>query len=90
MVAVAAKRWFGGVGIALNMLVVAVFIGAYAYRRETISGFVGRYAAGGYKWARRVSRIIDKLHPHEPNHCQVTFYCEHSARQAAWFGCSSR
>lgn len=61
--------------IALDVLVCAVWLGLlYPFRlcdrpngRQTISGYVGKAALYGHKWAARVERAIDAVLG--PGHC---------------------
>lgn len=67
--------------ISLNMLWCALLLWPWGtWPRETISGFFGRRTLEGSRIAAHIARFIDWLHPHEPNHCQVTAAMERSAR----------
>lgn len=64
--------------LALNMFWCAFLLWPFGtLPRETISGFFGRRSPGG-----AITRVIDWLHPHEPNHCRETARMERDARIA--------
>lgn len=59
--------------LACNMLIASLVPGGRP--RETISGRVGRCWPDG-----RLARLIDALHPWEPDHCRLTAAEEKLAR----------
>lgn len=72
--------------VAFNMLCCAVlFCWAGVRPRETISGLFGRKdrETDGRFWVYG-AELIDALHPHEPNHCSETSYCEARMREALY------
>lgn len=64
-----AKASLWALLIALDVLACAVWMGLlYPFRlcdrpngRQTISGYVGKSALYGHKWAARAERVIDAL-----------------------------
>lgn len=67
--------------VACNMLVCAVLLLPWALPRETLSGFVGRHAFHGCRWAVALSRGIDSIFAHDECHCQNVFLDETAARR---------
>ncbi len=66
--------------LALNMFWCAFLLGPFGtLPRETISGFFGRRSFTS-RFAFRVARFIDWLHPHEYRHCVETYVLERAAR----------
>ena len=74
-----ARRLFV-VYVACNMLTCALLLLPWAYPRETISGFIGRYAMYGRRWARAVEWVIDRLYFLEHRHCATTYLQEAKIR----------
>jgi hypothetical protein len=69
--------------LALNMLWCAFLLWPFgSLPRETISGFFGRKSLEGSRIAALCANFIDRLHPHEPRHCNVTAGMEYEARVA--------
>lgn len=69
--------------LAFNMLWCSLLLWPWGtLPRETISGFFGRQDSAGKRWAAAIARLIDWLHPHEPNHCAETARMERDARIA--------
>lgn len=69
--------------VSFNMFCCALlFFWAGVKPRETISGLFGRlgYSRGRSKFWRVGRRFIDRLHPHEIDHCVETADCEQRMR----------
>lgn len=78
------KRSLWTVYIALNMLWTSIIFFGIARHRESTSSLVGRYATKGNKVALLAERVINRMHPDEPNHCRAT-WCDEEEMRDEWY-----
>lgn len=78
------RRSLWTVYIAFNMLWTSILFFGIARQRESTSSLVGRYAKRGNRVALIAEKVINWLHPDEPDHCRVTNADEDEVREA-WY-----